>query len=388
MPTLLALALLFPLSQAPSAPRNVAILVYEGVELLDFAGPGEVFAAAHGHDGHAFRVVTVAREKGPLVSQGFVRIEPTYALADCPPLAVLVLPGGHVPDDDPALVAWVRERARTAECVMSVCNGAFLLAQAGLLDGLEATTHHSALEALTLGFPRTKVFTNRRFVDSGKVMTCAGVSAGIDGALQLVARLVDEPTARATARYMEYDWRPEELAALHAEPGLLVPENPLRRVGRLAREQGPAAGRAALAALTPAPGEDELCRAAQRIAARQPADARALLALILELHSASARPHELLSDLCEADGQREEAVRHAREALARLDDGRDTSTPENAALLRNSAASRLARLGAGDAAALRWVCEPCHGPCDERRYVSPGVCPACRMRLVEAATAR
>ncbi|MEQ1895182.1 MAG: DJ-1/PfpI family protein, partial [Planctomycetota bacterium] len=159
-----------PLAQSAARERTVGILVYEGVELLDFAGPGEAFSAAHGPDGHAFRVVTVASEKRPVVSQGFVTITPAYTLADCPPLAVLVLPGGHVPDDDPALVAWVRERARSTECVMSVCNGAFLVARAGLVDGLEITSHHSALEALTLQFPRVKVLTNRRFVDSGRVL--------------------------------------------------------------------------------------------------------------------------------------------------------------------------------------------------------------------------
>ena len=170
-----------PLAPPAVRERTVGILVFEGVELLDFAGPGEAFSATHGPDGHAFRVVTVASEKRPVVSQGFVTITPAYSLADCPPLDLLVLPGGHVPDDDRALVDWVRTRAQTAECVMSVCNGAFLLARAGLVDGLEITSHHSALEALTLQFPRVKVLTNRRFVDSGRVENSAGRIYDISG---------------------------------------------------------------------------------------------------------------------------------------------------------------------------------------------------------------
>lgn len=209
-------------TRSANEPRNVAILVYEGVELLDFAGPGEVFAAARGPGGRAFRVFTVAKEKRPVRSQGFVDVTPEFSIADCPAPDIVVVPGGNVPDGDRELQEWIKRCAAKNELVMSVCNGAFLLAQAGLLDGLEVTTHHGSLRALAEGFPQTRVLTNRRFVDHGRVMTCAGVSAGIDGALHVVERLLSQETAQATARYMEYAWRPEEIAAQHAEPGRTV----------------------------------------------------------------------------------------------------------------------------------------------------------------------
>lgn len=202
--------------------RNVAIVVYPGVELLDFGGPGEVFSASMGPGGHDFRVYTVASRPGPIVSQGFVTVTPGHTIADCPAPDLVVVPGGSVPMDDHALVEWLREQSRTAEIVMSVCNGAHLLGAAGLLEGLEVTTHHGALRSLAARNPATKVLSNRRFVDSGHVVTCAGVSAGIDGALQVVTRLHGEARARAIARYMEYDWRPGEIATRHAEPAARV----------------------------------------------------------------------------------------------------------------------------------------------------------------------
>lgn len=189
--------------------RRVAILVYPGVELLDFAGPGEVFASA-AHRG-AFEVFTVAATREPVVSQGFVEVTPQYSIADSPHPDLLVIPGGNAGSviDNPELMAWVTKTAAKAEAVMSVCNGAFILARAGLLDGLEATTHWSSIDALRRAAPRTRVLDDVRFVDNGRVVTSAGVSAGIDAALHLVSRLVGEKTAKGTARYMEYRYQPQ-----------------------------------------------------------------------------------------------------------------------------------------------------------------------------------
>jgi transcriptional regulator GlxA family with amidase domain len=219
------LAVPSPASQEhPLAPesRNVAIVVYPGVELLDFSGPGEVFSASMGSAGHDFRVYTVASSAAPVVSQGFVTVTPGYTIADCPEPDIVVVPGGSVPMDDEGLIAWLGERSDSAEILMSVCNGAHLLGAAGLLEGLEVTSHHGALRSLAARNPSATVLSNRRFVDSGHVVTCAGVSAGIDGALQVVTRLHGEGRARAIARYMEYDWRPDEIAAQHAEAGVRV----------------------------------------------------------------------------------------------------------------------------------------------------------------------
>lgn len=224
-----ALVLSAPAASAQDAPkatkaaggkRNVAIVVHEGVELLDFAGPGEVFAAAD--RGRLFHVYTVAETIKPITSQRFLSVNPQYTLDNCPKPDIVVIPGGatRVLLDSPKFMAWVKEVAKNAEVVLSVCTGAFVLAQAGLLDGKEATTHYASLERLAKQYPKVKVRADRRLVDNGQVVTAAGVSAGIDGALHVVARLCGAETARATAKYMEYPWEPEKA---------VVPEPPARK---------------------------------------------------------------------------------------------------------------------------------------------------------------
>lgn len=198
----------------PRPPRkNVAIFVHEGVELLDFAGPGEVFAAAD--DGRAYRVYTVAATAAPITSQGFLAVTPRYSFADCPKPDILVIPGGStgIPLADPATVDWIATTARDAEVVTSVCTGSLLLAKAGLLDGLEATTHWGSIDRLRAAAPKATIRPDRRFVDNGQVVTSAGVSAGIDAALHVVDRLLGREVAARTARYLEYRWEPEAVAA-------------------------------------------------------------------------------------------------------------------------------------------------------------------------------
>ena len=193
--------------------RNVAIFIHEGVELLDFAGPGEVFAAAG--RSRAFRVYTVAASKDPVTSQGFLKITPEFTLADCPKPDVIVLPGGAtgVPLKDAKVIDWIKAASADAEVVQSVCTGAFLLAKAGLLDGKEATTHWGSIDRLRTAAPKATVHADRRVVDNGKVITTAGVSAGIDGSLHVVSRLLGEQAAKDTARHMEYRWEPEKSPA-------------------------------------------------------------------------------------------------------------------------------------------------------------------------------
>jgi transcriptional regulator GlxA family with amidase domain len=190
--------------------RKVAIFIHEGVELLDFSGPGEVFASTDHRQ--AFEVYTVAASPGEILSQGFVTIKPQYTLANCPAPDVLILPGGRtdVPLSDLAVINWIKDSSQKAEVVMSVCTGAFLLAEAGLLDGHEATTHWSALAALRQQAPKTTVRENRRYVDNGKIITAAGVSAGIDASLHVVDKLLGREAATNTAHYMEYKWQPEQ----------------------------------------------------------------------------------------------------------------------------------------------------------------------------------
>jgi putative intracellular protease/amidase len=182
--------------------KHVAIVLFEGVELLDFSGPGEVFAASGD-----FYIYTVSRDGKPLTSQGFVRVDPEYSLHDCPWPDVLVVPGGSTGNlvADRTMMEWIQIVGKQADQVLSVGSGAFVLAKAGLLDGLEATTHAADLDELRREAPRTKVRAGVRFVDNGKVVTTAGVSAGIDGALHVVGKLCGADKAKTAAARLQYE---------------------------------------------------------------------------------------------------------------------------------------------------------------------------------------
>lgn len=199
----------------PWARRNVAIVLYDGVEILDFAGPTEVFTAA---GNGSFRVYTVAPTHAPVLSQHVLSIKPDYSVDDAPVPDILVLPGGNSSGftRSAAGMGWVRKVTGQNEISMSVCSGAFILARLGLLDGRPATTHWGAIQGLRNGFPKVQVKTDVRFVDAGRIVTTAGVSAGIDGALHVVNRLLGDDVAWETARYMQYVWEPEESAVLPA----------------------------------------------------------------------------------------------------------------------------------------------------------------------------
>jgi putative intracellular protease/amidase len=371
---------------ATTQTRSVAILVYEGVELLDFAGPGEVFSAAHGPSGRAFKVFTVAKTKAPVRSQGFVTITPEFSIADCPAPDIVVIPGGNVPAEDRELQEWVQSCADTNELVMSVCNGAFLSAEAGLLDGLEVTTHHGSLQALSANFPKTKVFTNRRFVDSGHIMTCAGVSAGIDGALHVVERLLGAQAAKDTARYMEYDWRPEEIAKQHAEPGRTVTQGIGAKLGETALKKGAPAALAEYRALADRPGEGELNQEGYLLlAGKKDREARAVFELVVAAFPESVDALDSLSEACERLGDAPAAIRHAEAALLKLKTAASIE-PERVRRIENCSASRLVRLGKGDPKTLRFACGPCGGDCDALRFVAGGPCPSCRMEMIALKT--
>lgn len=188
--------------------RRVALLLFDEVEVLDFAGPFEVLAVAdelHGYS--AFEVLTVGRHPGPVRARNGLRILPEHTLTTCPPADLLIVPGGFGTRallQDEEAVAWVRARAAAAEIVLSVCTGALVLARAGLLDGRRVTTHHETLALLADLAPTALVDPTRRFHDEGPIVTAAGISAGIDASLHLVARLLGTAAAERTAHYMEY----------------------------------------------------------------------------------------------------------------------------------------------------------------------------------------
>jgi len=212
-------------------PMSVGILLFEGVQIIDFTGPYEVFGQA------GMEVWTASADGEPITTHMGLRVTPTYALDETPRADILVIPGGNVPhvapDGDPR-VSWIRERAGEAEAVLSVCNGVFFLSSAGLLEGQRATTYAPMLDHLEMAAPNVEVVADERVVDNGKVVTAGGLSAGIDGALHLVSRFLGEPRARAVANNMEYDWQPDRaynrasLADVHIQ-GVLDFSPPLTR---------------------------------------------------------------------------------------------------------------------------------------------------------------
>jgi len=188
--------------------RNLAILLFPDVEVLDFCGPFEVFSVANRFiEPAAFNVFTVAEKPGPVIARNGLSVNPHFQLAQCPKPDVLLVPGGQGTRTEMhnlALIDWIKMAADEAELVLSVCTGALLLAKAGLLNGLEATTHHGALELLRQVAPKTTVHVGRRFVDNGRVICSAGIAAGIDMSLHVVAKLLSDEVARKTAIQMEY----------------------------------------------------------------------------------------------------------------------------------------------------------------------------------------
>jgi transcriptional regulator GlxA family with amidase domain len=188
--------------------RNVAILLFDDVEVLDFAGPFEVFAVTdelRGHD--TFNVFTVAENIGTIRARNGLKVVPHFTREACPPPHVLIVPGGFGTRallNKTALLEWLRLRTKHAEMLISVCTGALVLAKAGLLEGLRATTHHECFGLLRELAPGTEIVETERFIDNGKILTAAGISAGIDCALHAVERLLGRDAADTTARYMEY----------------------------------------------------------------------------------------------------------------------------------------------------------------------------------------
>ena len=191
---------------------NIGVALFEGAEELDWAGPWEVLAAwALQWPDDGVHVFTLAREDRPVTCAKGLRVLPDETWETAPPLDVLVYPGGRGTRrelQDEAVLDWIRDLAAGDTVVASVCTGSLVLATAGLLDGKPATTHWGSLELLpTLG-REIEVRPDDRFVDNGNVLTAAGVSAGIDMALHLVARLHSTERAREVRRYIQYDPEP------------------------------------------------------------------------------------------------------------------------------------------------------------------------------------
>jgi len=186
--------------------KKIAFYLQDGVEVLDFAGPMEVFSHA------GYNVFTVSKTKSQILSQGILKIIPDYDIYDAPKAEILAFFGGNssMAIKDPEVIDWVRSY-KDVQYYFSVCTGAFILAEAGILKGKTATTFHDALDELERKYQDIKVIKNARFIDNGNVITTAGISAGIDGALHLITKLDGIDAARRVAYNMEYDkWTPGE----------------------------------------------------------------------------------------------------------------------------------------------------------------------------------
>jgi transcriptional regulator GlxA family with amidase domain len=192
--------------------RTVAILAFDDMEVLDFAGPYEVFnVAGELGDGDPFSVFSVGVGDGPVTGRGGFTVLPTYSLADAPIPDLVVVPGGagsRALMKDEQVLSWVRERAAEAELLMSVCTGALVLGAAGLLARRAATTHHDAYDELAAVSPTTKVIRGQRFVRSSEnILTSGGVSAGVDLALHVVQLLAGQETRDRAVAEMEWMWQ-------------------------------------------------------------------------------------------------------------------------------------------------------------------------------------
>ena len=196
--------------------KTVGIYLFDNVEVLDFAGPFEVFSVAQRlhamasskPDEQLFDVVTVAEQKKPVIARGGLNVMPGYAIDYHPDLDILIVPGGVVDMElkKQKVVSWIGSTADSSEITASVCTGAFLLAHAGVLDDKVVTSNWEDIDELRRRFPEIEVQGQQRWIDQGHIVTSAGISAGIDMSLHLVSMLTGAAHAAKTAKQMDYDW--------------------------------------------------------------------------------------------------------------------------------------------------------------------------------------
>lgn len=184
---------------------SVGILVFDGVQIIDFTAPYEVFGQA------GFGVYTVSADGEKVSTAMGLSVTPDYSFETMPAANIILVPGGdiEVAAADKQIKQWLVQQSNVSEHVVSVCTGSYILASAGLLDGLTATTFHTALDGLQESYPNIKVVNDVRFVDNGQVITSAGLSSGIDAALHVVSRVQGLERAKTVAMHLEYDWKTE-----------------------------------------------------------------------------------------------------------------------------------------------------------------------------------
>ena len=188
---------------------KLGILLFDDVEILDFAGPCEVFSAAKIGEESCFEVVTFGMSAFPTFVRGGIEVIPNLTIQSQIPLDIVIIPGGDGIQEaleNHDLRQWLTYHKEQGARLASVCTGAFVLAEMGYLNGIQATTHHDDLEALRMKYPKIHVVSNVRFVDQGQILTSAGVSAGIELSLHLVEQLCGKEVADGCLKRMEWGW--------------------------------------------------------------------------------------------------------------------------------------------------------------------------------------
>jgi transcriptional regulator GlxA family with amidase domain len=193
---------------------KIGIYIYDEAEVLDFAGPYEVFSTASRipNGDPKFQVFLIGETGNMVTARAGFKVQPDYGFHDCPVLDVLIVAGG-VHDSEmtkATVITWLAQQSNTTTLVASVCTGVFLLAQAGIVDGCQVTTHWQDVADLRMRFPQLTVVENLRWLDQGRVITSGGISAGIDMSLHMLRRLSGLGVARATAKQMEFSWTPNQ----------------------------------------------------------------------------------------------------------------------------------------------------------------------------------
>lgn len=187
---------------------NIGIFLFNDVELLDFAGPYEVFSVATElQDNALFNVFTITEDGGGIRSVNGLKVMPDYDFKNHPQIDVLVVPGGNgtkIEMTKDTVLQWLKEQYTHSQITMSVCSGTRLLGKIGLLDNLKITTHHEVIADMKMIVPTAMIEENVKFVDNGKILTSAGISAGIELSLYVVAKLFGKEVANKAAVYMEY----------------------------------------------------------------------------------------------------------------------------------------------------------------------------------------
>lgn len=191
---------------------NIGIFLFNDIELLDFAGPYEVFSVATElQDNPLFNVFTITEDGAGIRSVNGLRVTPDYDFKNHPQIDVLVVPGGNgtkIEMTKDTVLQWLKEQYTHSQITMSVCSGTRLLGNIGLLDNLKITTHHEVIADMKMIVPSAMIEENVKFVDNGKILTSAGISAGIELSLYVVAKLFGKEVANKAAVYMEYgDWK-------------------------------------------------------------------------------------------------------------------------------------------------------------------------------------